>query len=180
MIYIFLAEGFEEVEALAVVDVLRRANLDVKTVGVTHTHVTGAHQITVTADLNLEDIKALDDAEALILPGGQPGTDNLMAHKRLHELLMKAFYEERFIAAICAAPIVLDYLGITEGKELTCYPTYQDAIKKGVVVNADTVVDGKLITGRGVGVALEFGLEIVKAIKGEALKASLFEAMVMK
>jgi len=180
MIYIFLAEGFEEVEALAVVDVLRRANLEVKTIGVTHTHVTGSHQITITTDLNLEDIKALDDADMLILPGGQPGTNNLMENKHVHELLMKAFYEDRYIAAICAAPTVLDFLGITEGKALTCYPTYQKNIKKGTVIDIDTVVDGKLITGRGVGVALEFGLEIVKVLKGEAIRNSLFEAMVMK
>jgi len=147
---------------------------------VTQTHVTGAHQITVTTDLNLEDIDSLDDADMLFLPGGQPGTDHLMANKRVHDLLMKAYYAQKYIGAICAAPTVLDFLGITEGKKLTCYPTYRDFIKKGTVVDADTVVDGKLITGRGVGVALEFGLEIVKVLKGEDTRQSLFEAMVMK
>lgn len=180
MIYLFLAEGFEEVEALAVVDVLRRAGLEIKTVGLTHTHVTGAHQITVTTDLHLDEIVSIEGCELLILPGGQPGTNNLMKSKKLQDLLMRAYYEGKYIAAICAAPTVLENLGIIKGKRVTCYPSYQSQMISATVIDESVVVDDKIITGRGVGVALEFGLAIVAELLGSEKRDELFETMVMK
>lgn len=164
MIYVFLAEGFEEIEALSVVDILRRCHLQVETVSVTERRqVCGAHGIPVMADITLAEAVP-EEARALILPGGLPGTDNLQACKPLAEALCRAAQEERIIAAICAAPKVLGALGLTAGKKATCYPGYEGELTGAVPVTDRVVRDGNLITSRGAGTAAEFAFCLAEAL----------------
>ncbi len=164
MIYVFLAEGFEEIEALSVVDILRRCRLQVETVSVTESRqVCGAHGIPVTADITLAEA-APDEARALILPGGVPGTDNLQACKPLAEALCRAAQEGRIVAAICAAPKVLGALGLTAAKKATCYPGYEGELTGAVPVMARVVRDGNLITSRGAGTAADFAFCLAEAL----------------
>ncbi|MDE6269939.1 MAG: DJ-1/PfpI family protein [Muribaculaceae bacterium] len=166
--YIFLAEGFEEIEALTVVDVLRRAGIDVKTVSITPLHnVRGAHGIEVNVDCLFADTD-FSDAEWLICPGGLPGSTNLADFEPLGQLL-KA--HNRGIAAICAAPgVVLAPLGLLDGKEATCYPGFEEACTLGgasMRKGSGVVAVDNLITGAGPALALPFGLAIVAATVGE-------------
>jgi len=165
--YIFLAEGFEEIEALTVVDTLRRAGMDIRTVSITPLHgVRGAHGIEVTADVLFRDTD-FSDAGWLICPGGMPGSTNLAAFAPLCSLL-KA--HKRGIAAICAAPaVVLAPLGLVDGREVTCYPGFEEACSLGggkVRQGEAFVVDDKLVTGAGPATALDFALAIVEVAEG--------------
>ncbi|MBS7526725.1 DJ-1/PfpI family protein [Fusibacter paucivorans] len=179
MIYIFFSEGYEEVEAIAVVDVLRRAACDVTMVGVDDLKVKSTHGIEMTMDKMLSELCDPVQGDVFILPGGQPGTGNLSESVMLKQLFQKAYEIHCTVAAICAAPTVLDQWGLTRGKILTCYPSYTAEIKNADVVDRDVVSEPGLITARGVGVALEFGLEIVKHLKGSAQSEALRKAMVM-
>lgn len=166
-VYIFLAEGFEEIEALTVVDLLRRAGIDINTVSVSGSlQVTGSHRICVTADTLFENTK-FDDADMLVLPGGMPGTMHLMEHAGLDSLLRKFCAEKKNIAAICAAPSVLGSKGFLEGKNATCYPGFEDKLTGSNVKNDDVVVDGNIITSRGMGTAIDFSLAIISKLSGE-------------
>ena len=165
MIYIFLANGFEEIEAICPIDILKRGGLDVKTVGVTGKTVTGAHGIPFVCDMEIGEISA--DAECLILPGGMPGTLNLANCPKLKELLLKAQKDGRFIAAICAAPSVLGAYGILKGKKAVCYPGFEEKLDGATVRDELCVTDGKIITAKGPGAAAEFGFSILSALKGE-------------
>lgn len=167
MIYLFLAHGFEETEAIVPIDLLRRAGKDVKTVTISHnSKVSGSHGILVTADKRLGDI-SLDDMEMIILPGGMPGTLNLNFSDPLECVIDYAIKNNKYIGAICAAPSVLGNKGLLEGKKVTCYPGFEDRLRGAEVVNKSVVVDGKLITARGAGVATEFGLALVEALCGK-------------
>lgn len=162
--YIFLAEGFEEVEAMTPVDLLRRAGVEVTIVSVTGNRlVCGARQITVQADVLFEDAD-FSDADLLILPGGMPGTTHLKEHKGLAELLEAEDKNGTYLAAICAAPSVFGGLGLTEGKKASIYPGMEDALV-GANVSFDPVsVDGHLVTSRGVGTAIPFALKLVELL----------------
>ncbi|MDE5843366.1 MAG: DJ-1/PfpI family protein [Muribaculaceae bacterium] len=167
--FVFLAAGFEEIEALTVVDVLRRAGLPVKTVSITSSlQVTGAHGITVAADV-LYDNTLFDEPLWLILPGGLPGADNLYDFAPLQGLLERqAKSADGKIAAICASPaVVLGRLGLLEGKEATCYPGFEDKMR-GAHARPDlkVVIDGNIITGNGPANSLEFALVIVREALG--------------
>ena len=163
MVYVFLADGFEEIEALAPVDILRRAAVDVKTVSINDTlNVTGSHGITVRADILLKDV--CGDAQMLVLPGGMPGTLNLQKCALLCDMLKKS---EGFVAAICAAPSVLGGLGILKGKKATCYPGFEDKLEGAECVNEPVVVSGKTITSRGAGTAHLFGFTLLSLLKGD-------------
>ena len=165
MIYMFLAEGFEEVEALAPLDLLRRAGLSVKTVGVGGKTVTGAHGISVLADLS--DTEYADDAPELIfLPGGMPGTLNLAASEVVRSAIEAAHKTNAYLAAICAAPSILGDLGLLRGKEAICYPGFEDRLVGATVSKQRVVCDGKILTAAGMGVAVEFGLAIVETLLG--------------
>lgn len=166
-VYIFLAEGFEEIEGLTVVDLLRRAKIDISTVSVTGNKlVTGSHNITITADLMFEDAD-YKDADLLALPGGLPGTNHLMEHKGLKALL-KSFNENgKALAAICAAPKVLGINGILKGKNAVCYPGHEDSLIGANLVDAPVVTDGNIITSRGMGTSIDFALSIIKYLAGE-------------
>ena len=171
MIYVFLANGFEEVEALAPVDMLRRAKQEVTTVGVTGKIVTGSHHIPVTADITAEELQIGGDMDMIVLPGGMPGTTNLYADKRVTDAVVQAAIDycvanDRWIGAICAAPSILGHKGVLNGKTATCYTGFEKELT-GAEIGSDGVIrDGKIITARGAGVAVDFGLELVGAVCG--------------
>lgn len=168
MIYIFMAEGFEETELTAPTDLLRRAGHEVCLVSVTgQKYVTGAHGIQIGADILFEE-KDLSDGEMYILPGGLPGTTNLGAHEGLKELLLKVNGEEKHIAAICAAPTVLGKFGLLEGKYATCYPGCEEGLTGALAADEENaaVTDGNITTSVGPGTAIDFGLELIEVLDG--------------
>jgi len=165
--YVFLATGFEEVEALTVVDILRRGNVDCKTVSVMGDYdVTSSHMVTVRADL-LFDEKDLQDGDMLILPGGVPGTPNLKAHKGLHELILKYKESGKYLAAVCAAPTVYGQMGLLEGKDATCFPGMEDGLIGANKLTDKVVQDGQFITSRGMGTCIDFGLKLLALLTDE-------------
>ncbi len=166
MIYMFLAEGFEEVEALAPLDLLRRAGLSVTTVGVGGKTVTGAHGISVLADL--ADTEYCDDTpEMIFLPGGMPGTLNLAKSEVVQSAIRTAVKTDAYLAAICAAPSILGDLGLLRGKEAIAYPGFEERLVGATVSKKRVVRDGKILTAAGMGVAVEFGLAIVEELLGK-------------
>ncbi len=177
-VYAFLADGFEVVEALAVVDVLRRGRVDVKTVSITgKKEVTCSHGVGVIADELLEDIDP-KEAKCLFLPGGKVGTDSLMACKPLIAALKCAAADEsRRVAAICAAPSVLGQNGILVGRQATCYPGFEDKLLEAEYVNTGVITDGNVTTGRGMGVSVDMGLELLALLRdretAERIKAQI-------
>jgi 4-methyl-5(b-hydroxyethyl)-thiazole monophosphate biosynthesis len=175
MFYVFLAEGFEEIEALTPVDILRRAGIEVKTVGVTGKSVRGSHGILVSADLEFADWNDANP-EALILPGGMPGTRNLGASQKLCELLVSQ-KNTALICAICAAPSVLGKLGLLNGKKATCFPGFEQELLGAQVQPVGVVTDGNIITGKGAGVAAEFAFAIVEKVKGKQEAEALRNTM---
>lgn len=160
MLYLFLAEGFEETEAVVPLDMIRRAEIPIQTVGVTGNLVTGAHGITVAADISLADIKT-EDLTGVILPGGMPGTLNLQKNEAVIGLLKHCAEHGKLMAAICAAPMVLGDLGLLDGKKAVCFPGFEDHLEGAVLQNCAVMRDGNYITATGAGAALEFGAAIV-------------------
>lgn len=164
---IFLADGFEEIEGLTVVDILRRAGIDISMISINgKKKVTGAHGIALDTD---EDIVQCDTdkLDMLVLPGGMPGTTNLAACEKLTEALKKADQEKRGIAAICAAPSVLGDLGFLKGKKAVCYPGFESRLTGAEVLAVPVVTDGHITTSRGMGTAIAFALELTKRLKDE-------------
>ncbi|MBE6590311.1 MAG: DJ-1/PfpI family protein [Ruminococcaceae bacterium] len=178
MIYMFLANGFEEVEALCPLDLLRRAGLDVTTVGVGGDTVVGAHGIAVMADI--PDTLYRDSApDMIILPGGMPGTRHLDSSRTVESALRAARAHGSYIAAICAAPMILGKRGYLEGKRAVCFPGFEEHLAGAILPTDQTrvVTDGRIITAAGMGVALEFGLALVCALKGEEAAEALRKAV---
>jgi len=172
-LFIFLAPGFEEIEAISIIDVLRRAQLNIISVSLTgDTSVTGSHGITVQADALYPDVN-LEDAAMLILPGGMPGTNNLNVHEGLKKALKDHAAAEKPIAAICAAPLILGQLGLLMKKEATCYPGYEQQLVGAKLSKKSLVQDGLLLTGNGPGVAIRFALNIVQQFRGEKMAEEL-------
>ena len=178
MIYMFLANGFEEIEALLPLDLMRRAGLEVKTVGVGGLDITGSHGITVKADMLDSDFSD-NSPECVILPGGMPGTKNLDASPVVHKALDLALEKNSLICAICAAPMILGKRGILKGKNATCFPGFEEYLE-GANVGGRAVRDGQVITGVGMGAALEFGIEIVAALKSREDADKLSSAVLAK
>ena len=177
MIYIFLAEGFEEIEALTPLDLLRRAGLPVTTVGVNQRVVTGSHGIAVTADI-LDTELSDDKPDMVILPGGMPGTLNLDASPIVHAAISSALASGAYLAAICAAPSILGKRGLLRGKRAVCFPGFEDTLA-GAILSPDKVaVDGRIITAKGMGAAMDFGLALVAAFKGDDVAAALRHAVI--
>jgi len=176
MIYVFLADGFEEIEALAVVDILRRADLTVQTVGIGGKDVRGAHGIVVKADID-ETIPLESDFDAIVLPGGMPGTRNLENSSVVQAAIKMALGNNALIAAICAAPSILGHLGLLSGKRAVCYPGFEEALIGAEITDDLTAIDGRFITGKGPGAAIPFALEMVKVLVSEEKAKSLKEAM---
>ena len=168
--FLFLAQGFEEIEALTVVDVMRRAGMDVKTVSITDdTKVVGAHGISVEADKLIANVD-LSDAEWLITPGGMPGSTNLANCNALCEAIKKHHEKKGKIAAICAAPaVVLAPLGVLDGKDATCYPGFEDNCHKAIMRDTPVVALKNLVTANGPAAALRFALAIVANSMGEGV-----------
>jgi len=178
--YVFLAEGFEEIEAITIVDVMRRAEIPVLMVSITgKKEVTGSHDITLKTDMMFEET-GYSDAEILILPGGMPGTRNLNEHKGLKELLLKFNNSKQKIAAICAAPLVLGGLKILEGHDAVCFPGYEKQLLGANLKYDATRKSGNIITGRGPGSAFDFSLTIVSEIKGNDKADQLARAMLVQ
>lgn len=173
MVYVFLADGFEEIEALTPVDLLRRAGVAVTTVGVGNKReIRGSHDVTVLADI--ADADFADDApDMIVLPGGMPGAAHLDTSPVVATALEKAAASGGFLAAICAAPMVLGHKGYLAGKKATCYPGFEAELGGATPQNAPVVRDGRVITGAGMGVAAEFALALVGALCGEAAARSL-------
>lgn len=167
-VYIFLAQGYEEVEMLTVVDMLRRAKIDIDMVAVgTDKAVTSSHGVTIVADRTIAETN-FSEADMLVLPGGIPGTPNLRACEALCEQL-QAFAGQtgKWVAAVCAAPTVLGELGILDEHRATCYPSFADKIRCKEYVKQPVVRDGNVITSRGMGTCIEFAAEIITALKDE-------------
>ena len=166
MVYVFLADGFEEVEALSPVDILRRGGVEVTTVGVGKRSVTGRSDITVSADIDTESFE-LKDVEGIVLPGGIPGTPNLEKSDVVNKALRYAYDNNLLIGAICAAPSILGHKGYLVGKSATCYPGFEDSFEGGKYTGESVTVCENIITGKGAGVAIEFSLALLKYLKGE-------------
>lgn len=161
---VFLAEGFEEIEGLTVVDILRRAGVEVQTVSIgADRTVTGSHRIPVQADVCMKDAD-FSGTELLVLPGGMPGTKHLGACKELTELLVRFSEEGKKTAAICAAPSVLGDLGLLKGKKAACYPGFEDRLTGAEVVFDKVVADGNVTTSRGMGTAIPFALKLTEQL----------------
>lgn len=161
-IIVFLADGFEEVEALTVVDYLRRKDIVVETVSITEKQkVKGAHDIVVLADKRVSDIDNLELYDGAIIPGGMPGATNLRDDERVIEILKKMDEDKKLVAAICAGPIVLERAGIVEGKRVTSYPGFEDTLKNSTYIEEGVVRDGNVITSRGPAFAVDFAIEII-------------------
>jgi len=164
MVYVFLAPGYEEIEAITVVDILRRAGVVVSTVSMDGDKIaTGAHNIPLIADLVFDDCD-FSEAELLYLPGGLPGATNLDAHQGLRDLLLSHNAKGGWIAAVCAAPLVLGHLGLTKGKTCTCYPGFESELGNANYTGGMVEVDGNIITGRGPAACMELGYTILKAL----------------
>lgn len=163
-IAVHMADGFEEIEAISIIDVLRRAELDVVVTSVTgRLEVTGAHQLKILADKLFEEVN-YDDVFMIVLPGGMPGASNLDAHEGLKAQIVKFNNENRPLAAICAAPLVYGNLGILKGKQAVCYPGFEKFLKGAEVLNSPVAESGNVITGRGPGVAIQFALKLVEKL----------------
>lgn len=188
-VYIFLANGFEEIEALATLDVLRRGGVDVKTVSVLYDKfVTGSHKMTVVADMTYGEFKAevqldgTDESDVMIFPGGMPGTRNLAENGEIINFMRLHYAEGGAVAAICAAPgIVVSQLPSLQGKHFTCFDGFEDApvARGGIYEQKPAVRDGNLITGRGAGCAVEFGLAILAHLKGEEAAAAVRHSLML-
>lgn len=172
MIYVFLADGFEEVEALTPVDVLRRAELEVRTVGVTGKVVRGSHGIPVTCDITEEQADP-NGLEMIVLPGGMPGTLNLEKSQVVQAFIAYAVEQGLPIGAICAAPSILGHLGLLDGRRVTCFPGFETQLGDAHYTAGPCEVDGSLVTARGAGVAMEFALALVEKLKGSERAALL-------
>ncbi len=177
---VFLAEGFEEIEAISIIDVLRRASIDVTTVSVTgNIQVTGSHNITIFADKIFENID-FTSFDMLVLPGGMPGAKNLNSHKELKELILQFNELGKSLGAICAAPLVFGQLGILKNKNATCFPGFEQYLEGADIKGTAKEVAGNIVTGRGAGVALEFALQIVEILKNKDIADKLAKRMVAR
>ena len=166
MVYMLLGTGFEETEAIAPLDLLRRAGVSVMTVGVNGKTVYGSHKIGIEADIELGEMD-LTDMDMIVLPGGLGGVASVRASEPALEALRFAWDNGKFVAAICAGPTVLADLGITDGKNCTCYPGCESGMgSANMIENAAAVRDGRLITGTSAGCAIPFGLKLIEALKG--------------
>ena len=176
-VIVFLAEGFEEIEAISVIDILRRAEITVQSVSITGNQaVLGVHGIRVEADILFEDAN-FSDADMLVLPGGGPGSNNLNKHENLKSVIAEQNKKGKWLAAICAAPLVLGEMGLLQGKKATCFPGKEPSLIGAILQNEAVVVDGNIITGKGPGFTTIFALQIVEELQGKTkaneVKASL-------
>ncbi|MBQ7289011.1 MAG: DJ-1/PfpI family protein [Clostridia bacterium] len=177
MVYVFLADGFEETEAIAPIDIMRRAGLEVVTVGIGGQLVRGAHNITVMADMDGADAIPDETVDAVVLPGGLPGTVNLENNQTVQAFLDYAAANDKVMAAICAAPSVLGHKGLLEGKRAVCFPGYEKELRGAKVQNTPAEIDGNIVTACGAGAALEFGFALVERLCDQQTAKKLEQIM---
>jgi len=163
MFYMFLAPGFEETEALATLDLLRRAKIEIQTVGVSGRTVTGSHNITVEADITLDSVDN-ESCTGVILPGGMPGTNNLWASEIVCNMVLSNFKAGLPVCAICAAPLVFGRLGILSGRKAVCYPGFEDELKGAEIVKDKSVISDNVITAKAAGAVCEFAYNIISYV----------------
>ena len=179
-IAVHLAEGFEEIEAISIIDVLRRAAFEVNIVSVSGNFVvTGAHNIKVMADSLFESVD-YNSVDMIVLPGGMPGSNNLNNHDGLKEQILNFHENGKPLGAICAAPLVFGNLGILKDKKATCYPGFEDELLGAKPTGAGVEQAGTFVTGKGPGVAINFAIKIVEMLKGKELAKELAEKMIVK
>lgn len=164
MVYVFLADGFEEIEALTPVDILRRGGVEVVTVGVGKKNITSSHKIPVTADITTDDITDYKNIEAVVLPGGMPGTLNLEKCTKVIDTVKYCVNNNILVGAICAAPSILGHLGFLKGKRATAFPGFQKDLD-GAILDDYVSHDGMIVTARGMGVSTEFALKLLEILK---------------
>lgn len=164
---VFLADGFEEIEGLTVVDLLRRAGIDVTTVSITgNTMIHGAHKIDVLADELFENVETYEKFDMIVLPGGMPGTNHLRDHEGLGNVLQDFYAKKKLLAAICAAPIVLGKYGFLKGEKATSYPGFEKELVGAEYVTEEVAVSNTIITSRGMGTAIPFSLALIEQLLG--------------
>ena len=177
MLYIFFADGFEEVEAVATLDVIRRAGIEIKSVGIGKRAVTGSHNIEIVCDIVDSEITPDSELSGIILPGGMPGTTNLMNSKKVNEFIDFCCENKLLISAICAAPMILGRKGLLKGYKAVCFPGFENELTDAEISADFVCTDGNIITAKGMGSAINFGLAVISYFKGsdaaDALKATL-------
>ena len=179
MVYMLLGTGFEETEAVAPLDLLRRANIEVATVGLNGKIIKGSHGIGVEADLEIGQVDFYD-ADMIVLPGGLGGVASIKACDKAMEAVRNAYEKGKFVAAICAGPTILASLGITDGRNATCYPGCESQMGSANMVEAAAVIHGKVITGTSAGCAVPFGLALIAALKGQEAADAVAQQIVIR
>ena len=179
MVYMFLGTGFEETEAIAPLDLLRRAGVEIATVGLNGKVIYGGHGIGVEADLEIGQLD-LTNLEMVILPGGLGGVASIKGCSAAMDAIRFAYENGKFVAAICAGPTILASLGITDGKHATCYPGCEEQMGTAIMENAAAVTDGRIITGTSAGCAIPFGLQLIAALKGQEAADTIAKQIVIR
>ena len=179
MVYMFLGTGFEETEAIAPLDLLRRAGVEIATVGLNGKVIYGGHGIGVEADLEIGQLD-LTNLEMVILPGGLGGVASIKGCPAAMDAIRFAYENGKFVAAICAGPTILASLGITNGKHATCYPGCEEQMGNTIMEDAAAVTDGKIITGTSAGCAIPFGLQLIAALKGQEAADTIAKQIVIR
>lgn len=164
MVYVFLANGFEELEALAPIDILRRAGVEVVTVGVDSTEITASHKVVFNADTTVDKITLDDKLEMIVLPGGMPGTLNLENNDYVQAAIDYCVKNDKYVSAICAAPSILGHKGLLKGKKAVCFPGFEKDLEGAEIAEIGVAEDGKFITAKGAGVCIEFALKLVEKL----------------
>jgi len=173
MVYVFLADGFEEIEALTVVDLLRRCDIETVTVGIGREAIRGAHGILVQSDIADKDFAPAENTDMIVLPGGMPGTKNLEASAVVQSAIDFCVENEKYIAAICAAPSILGHRGLLDGHEALCYAGFEKQLEGAQIAEGKVCLSGKYITSRGPGTAIDFSLKIVEVLKSRQISTAL-------
>lgn len=178
-VYVLLANGFEEIEAVAIIDVLRRAKIETCSVSISgNKKLTGAHDISIEADILFEE-SDFKDGNMLVLPGGMPGTRNLEAYTPLTKLIQEYYKSGKFVTAICAAPLILGKMRLLRNEEATCYPGFEDDLEDAILSKQRVARSGKMITSKGPGTAIEFALKLVETLKDEATAQDLAKILIV-
>ena len=177
MVYIILGKGFEEAEAVIPCDLLRRAGVEAQFAGIGGLDVMGSRGITVKADCTIDEAD-LEHAEMIVLPGGLGGVASIRGCKTVMDAVKRAFTDGRYVAAICAAPTILAELGITDGKQATCYPGMGDEMGSAMLCDDGAVCDGKVVTGKAAGTAFDFALKLIAVLRGEAAAKAVAASVV--
>lgn len=179
MVYIFLADGFEEIEAIVPRDILKRGGVKVLTVGITGNLVTSAYGLNIKTDVTIESVD-IDDIEGIVLPGGMPGTLNLKNNQKFLEIVKYSFEKRLLIGAICAAPSILGNMNILKNKSACCYPGFEKELIGANILNEGVAIDQNIITSRGPGTAIHFGFALLSYLKGKDTLGNVKNEMIYK